>query len=70
MALLLELSNSDSLEHPGDEGEGTMIFFDIVGFVMLRYSENVAVVVNSALVATILFKVIRKTFHLDKSGLL
>lgn len=68
MAILLELSSSPRLANPGDEKDGTMIFFDLVGYTMIYYPQRVAVVINSALMAAILFRIIRRQFNIDNSG--
>ncbi|XP_060607181.1 endoplasmic reticulum metallopeptidase 1-like [Ruditapes philippinarum] len=67
LAVLWELSKSSHLADPGPEKDGTMIFFDLVGYVMIYYPQRVAVVINSALMAAILFRIIRKTFNIDRS---
>jgi hypothetical protein len=69
LAVLWELSKSSHLADPGPEKDGTMIFFDLVGYVMIYYPQRVAVVINSALMAAILFRIIRKTFNIDRSGM-
>ncbi|KAL4236001.1 Endoplasmic reticulum metallopeptidase 1 [Mactra antiquata] len=68
LAILLKLSSSPRLANPGDEKDGTMIFFDILGYAMIYYPQRVAVVINSALVAAILFRIIRRQFNIDGSG--
>ncbi|KAH3694079.1 endoplasmic reticulum metallopeptidase 1-like isoform X1 [Dreissena polymorpha] len=67
LGLLRRLSSSPRLADPGDERDGTMIYFDLVGYFMVYYPQSVAIVINSALVATIVFRIIRKTFNLIPS---
>ncbi|WAR23339.1 ERMP1-like protein [Mya arenaria] len=67
LALLKKLSSSSHLIDPGEDKHGTMIFFDFVGYVMIFYPQSVAVMINSALVATIVFRILRKTLNMVPS---
>ena len=67
--MLQKLSSSPKLADPGLEKEGKMIFFDILGYFMVYYPVRIAVIINSGLVAAILFKIIRKTFNIDRKGM-
>ena len=68
LGLLRKLSSSPQLANPGDEKHGTMIYFDVVGYMMIYYPQSVAVFINSALVAAILFKILRRSFSAIASG--
>lgn len=69
LALLRKLSSSPQLANPGHEKHGTMIYFDLVGLIMIYYPQSVAVFINSALIAAIVFRILRRTFSVIASGM-
>lgn len=68
LGLLRKLSSSPQLADPGPDKHGTMIYFDLVGYMMIYYPQSVAVFINSALVAAIMFRILRRTFSVVASG--
>ena len=58
MALLKEVINSPLLSHPEEEDvSGKIIFFDVMGLMMVVYSESLGVVMNLLTAAVVLFTV-------------
>ena len=58
MALLKEVVNSPLLSHPEEEDvTGKVVFFDVMGLMMVVYSEKVGVVVNLITAALVLLTV-------------
>ena len=70
LALLRKLASSPKLADPGLDKHGTMVFFDILGYFMIHYPQRVGVIINCALVAAVLFKVIRKALGMNVTGVL
>ena len=58
MALLKEVIKSPLLSHPEEEDvHGKVIFFDVMGLMMIVYSERLGVVVNLVTAAVVLLTV-------------
>ena len=58
MALLKEVINSPLLSHPEeDDVHGKIIFFDVMGLMMVVYSERLGIVVNLVTAAVVLLTV-------------
>ena len=68
LALLKKLASSPKLADPGLDKHGNMVFFDVVGYFMVHYPQRVGVIINCALVAAVMFKVIRKVLGMSSSG--
>ena len=69
LALLKKLASSPKLADPGLDKHGNMVFFDVVGYFMVHYPQRVGVIINCALVAAVMFKVIRKVLGMSSSGM-
>ena len=58
MALLKEVINSPLLSHPEeDDVRGKVIFFDVMGLMMIVYSERLGAVVNLVTAAVVLLTI-------------
>ena len=58
MALLKEVINSPLLSHPEeDDVSGKVVFFDVMGLMMVVYSEKLGVAVNLVTAAIVLLTV-------------
>ena len=68
LALLRKLASSPKLADPGLDKHGTMVFFDVVGYFMVHYPQRIGVIINCALVAAVMFKVIRKGLGMSSSA--
>ena len=67
--MLKKLASSPKLADPGLDKHGNMVFFDVVGYFMVHYPQRVGVIINCALVAAVMFKVIRKVLGMSSSGM-
>ncbi|XP_041356621.1 endoplasmic reticulum metallopeptidase 1-like [Gigantopelta aegis] len=67
MSLLTTLASSPQVVHPREEKHGNMVFYDVVGFFMVYYPHNVAVIINWSVVVLMLVFCAKKV-SLSKGG--
>ena len=62
------LANSDKLEDAGDAAMGKMVFFDLMGHVMVYYPQRLGEILNLAVILAVLLNFSRKLRQFKQQG--
>jgi len=65
--LVLALATSDKLEDPGDDKHGSMVFYDLIGTIVIQYPKRIGYILN-CLISCFVFVMIWKKCMITKPG--
>ena len=68
MNVIRTLANSDKLEDAGDAAMGKMVFFDLMGHVMVYYPQRLGEILNLAVILAVLLNFSRKLRQFKQQG--
>ena len=68
MNVIQTLANSDKLEDAGDAAMGKMVFFDLMGHVMVYYPQRLGEILNLAVILAVLLNFSRKLRQIKQQG--